>query len=384
MEGFNLFKDKKSKQESTLGKISKIAKFATLGTGLVVGANNLEAQEIPQNKDGNIRPELEKNINIENEKTEEVNGGNIEEVTVYSKRKYVDELKNQQEKYLADMAKYKKDSAEWVNANELYKDSLDAYNYIKKLYDLDKELQDFSNSFTNSLEHKTIKKLYEQEEIARNKYGYDSPEYRAASKTSYKYFDENYKDKYDKYEIEYDRRSKPLDDATYRGVPQNDINEVDKSKIYHNIIDSWDNKPATSKEKLPIKLNPTEFKFYWGNSDGWNWLPYFKKPAEHTQPTKPETFYRIKYDPKYENLKMRSLWANQAKADPNAKIGTLNPLEYNDDSKGFTLDEAMNFPQEIKDQYNIDHIYNQIHGKEKQKQKENYKHSGWNYENPEK
>jgi hypothetical protein len=59
-------------------------------------------------------------------------------------------------------------------------------------------------------------------------------------------------------------------------------------------------------------------------------------------------------------LKMRSLWANKVKQDTTAKIGVLNPLEYNDESKGFTITDAEKFPQEVKNKYNIDYILSQI------------------------
>jgi hypothetical protein len=63
--------------------------------------------------------------------TDNKKSNQIGEVTVYSKRKYVDELKKQQEKYLADMSKYKQDSAQWVKANNAYQDSLFIYNRLR-------------------------------------------------------------------------------------------------------------------------------------------------------------------------------------------------------------------------------------------------------------
>jgi hypothetical protein len=52
---------------------------------------------------------------------------------VYGKQKYKDTLKEQQEKYLADMAKYKQDSAQWVKANQVYQENLKSYNDSLKL-----------------------------------------------------------------------------------------------------------------------------------------------------------------------------------------------------------------------------------------------------------
>jgi hypothetical protein len=62
----------------------------------------------------------------------------LPEVTVYGKRKYVEELDKLsalQEKYMADMQKYKKDSTQWVTANKAYQDSLEHYNIAKPVYD---------------------------------------------------------------------------------------------------------------------------------------------------------------------------------------------------------------------------------------------------------
>jgi hypothetical protein len=115
---------------------------------------------------------------------------------------------------------------------------------------------------------------------------------------------------------------------------------------------------ANAKIK-PIGFKPELYKDeQFDNSKIYNYLPVYKAPTNiPIQPAKPNPPTQVKYDPKYENLQMRSLWANQTKADTTSRIGTLKPLEYNDDSKGFTIGEAVRtFPQEIKDQYNIDMI----------------------------
>jgi hypothetical protein len=219
----------------------------------------------------------------------------IDEVTVYSKNKYADELKKQQEKYLADMSKYKQDSAQWVKANQAYQDSLSLYNN--------------GEAYINNL--------------LGNIYDMPRKEYEDLAKKS----------------------------GTFPKSDKNGINYFMSSNItkYEHDLTSLA-KDAQSKKIAPVKIWPAGEYAY-------TRAPIFKKPTkEPISPIKPNFPTQVKYDPKYENLKMRSLWANQAKADTTSRIGTLNPLEYNDSSKGFTLREALSFPQEIKDQYNIDMI----------------------------
>jgi hypothetical protein len=62
----------------------------------------------------------------------------IPEVTVYGKRQYsdaLDKLTIEQQKYVEQMAKYKKDSIEYQYANKAYQDSLEHYNIAKPVYD---------------------------------------------------------------------------------------------------------------------------------------------------------------------------------------------------------------------------------------------------------
>jgi hypothetical protein len=80
------------------------------------------------------------------------------------------------------------------------------------------------------------------------------------------------------------------------------------------------------------------------------------KPAPPVRPP----VVNVRYDDTYEDLYMRPWWATSTKFNPNYKIGTLNSLEHNDENKGFTIEEALKFPQEIKDKYNIDYIFNQL------------------------
>lgn len=309
MEGFNLFK-KNSKSESILGKISKVAKFATLGTGLAIGANNLDAQEIHQNTDGGVRPELEKNINIEDEKSKPINGGNIEEVIVYSKSKYVDELKNLQEKYLADMAKYKQDSIEWVKANQAYQDSLGLYNQALT------DIQTGKGHPTQTLSE-------------ARRYGKRDYEHLMSGKA---YLNDW------------------VDDLAVQALPV-------KGERFDDMF-SKQSKDRLVKEYTKNGNKPT-YLFGGGESLA---LPLYKNPTtKPISPLKPNFKPTIKYDPKYEHLIMHPIWASKAKADTSAIIGTINPLQHSMDyDKGFTIGEAMRtFPPEVLKDKKIDYIYDQ-------------------------
>jgi hypothetical protein len=101
----------------------------------------------------------------------------------------------------------------------------------------------------------------------------------------------------------------------------------------------------------------------------------YKRPSNKpTQPTAPpNTSSAIKYDPKYEDLRMRPLWANIAKRNRKDVIGTLNSMDRMYEN-GFTIDQAKDMPQEIKDKYNIDFILQQLDDISKGKIKYNSKY----------
>ena len=52
--------------------------------------------------------------------------------------------------------------------------------------------------------------------------------------------------------------------------------------------------------------------------------------------------------------------SNEIKEVTVYSIGTLNPLEYNDETKGFTIGEALKFPKEIRDHHRIGMVKRQI------------------------
>lgn len=237
-------------------------------------------------------------------------GNQIKEVTVYSKRKYQDELKKQQENYLADMAKYKQDSAQWVKANQAYQDSSIAYNIPFELAKADEKAK---NTFNKSVG-----------KVLLDKYQKD---YKTMTPYEWKIWDKA-------------------------------VRVFDADKNVENVYKKYED----GKDGLwKYKGLETIASDHINNLD----VPIYKKPTIiPTKPIKPNSPTTIKYNPKFENLKMRSLWANQAKADTTARIGVLNPLEYNDNSKGFTIGEAMKFPDEVKNKFNIPYIYNQIQKKQ--------------------
>jgi hypothetical protein len=122
-------------------------------------------------------------------------------------------------------------------------------------------------------------------------------------------------------------------------------------------IDDYTVSILKDKSKVqPIGLTSTSE----GGSHG-----IFKKPEKRyipIKPDKPTGYTKINYDPTYENLRMKSLWANIAKQDTSQNIGSLENFTADPNyEKGFTIGEAVRqFPQEIKDQYNIDYIGNQV------------------------
>lgn len=62
---------------------------------------------------------------------------------------------------------------------------------------------------------------------------------------------------------------------------------------------------------------------------------------------------------KYNTLRMKSLWANIAKQDNNAIVGTLKPTD-TAFKEGFTIEEARQFPQDVKDKYGLNYIDSNI------------------------
>lgn len=65
-------------------------------------------------------------------------------------------------------------------------------------------------------------------------------------------------------------------------------------------------------------------------------------------------------------FKVKPLWATEYKTNPNAIIGTLDPLDQNFD-RGITLQEAMQtLPKGMRDEYNMDAFYHSINPVQKQ------------------
>ncbi len=342
----------------------------------------------------------------------------IGEVTVYSKGKYLDALKQQQQKYLADMATYRQDSTQWVQANKAYQDSLNLYNNV---YDL---AANENKIYASSNRKRTAEELIDY--YIKGDGGvkdWEESKARAIKKggTNISWYDEQIKKasaekaRYSKkgvideearkaesgnvynfnrgagYQLKHNKNDLSTSTDGYFHTPLRRPNETSVSE-YKQYLDGFINyrKQAIAEAKAQNKNtvsvsgmastnmegakaelnNAIKLKATLGNKikpvgyTGWSEgleYPIYKKPvAEPVQPEKPKQENKVKYDPKYESMKMRSLWANKAKADPNAKIGVFGGSNYNDERKGFTIEEALQFPKEIRDKYNIDLIYNQI------------------------
>ncbi|MFA6416702.1 MAG: hypothetical protein WCW61_00755 [Patescibacteria group bacterium] len=309
---------------SKLDTAKRYLKVATLGAGVFMGANKLEASNINEGAQDKLIDQTEQVPSVDNKNEKSIDGGNIAEVVVYGRKKYEESMLKQQadmEKYAADLGKYKKDSTEWVKANEAYQDSLRVFNDMPNV-DPKTGLPRFLNYHSDRVEESIPFTHTVADEVAF---------YKKHPDHGWAYFGEK--------------------DALGRNW--NDHKILPEKIVY------WGG-PETKKFDKNAE--------YWGANNGHLGLGIgvYKKPTnEPIPPQKPESpkTEKIKYDPKYEDLNMRSLWATMVKKNPNEKIGTLHNLDPNFE-KGFTLDEAMSFPQEIKDKYNIDYIYNQIKGKQ--------------------
>ncbi len=222
------------------------------------------------------------------------------------------------------MSKYKQDSAQWVKAHTAYQDSLKLYNTENNTRDFTEKHWDwirFGN--TEPVRDILIKAVRE------------SPQDLSAGQVHHGGIEYGFHDgslekdgKYKKGEIHWTRDNK-----------QEHITTMLKSS---NI------KPIGFKPILSYGEEYDSDKTY-------NYSPVYKKPVvEPQKPTKTTTAQNVKYDPTYENLKMRPLWANMAKQDTTSKIGTLHSLDplY---EKGFTYGEAQKFPEEIKKKYKLDY-----------------------------
>ena len=78
------------------------------------------------------------------------------------------------------------------------------------------------------------------------------------------------------------------------------------------------------------------------------------------EPKRPVPPSDVKYNPKFENINMKPLWATELKSNPDAIIGTLSPLDPLYKKGGFTLKDALEFPKEIREKYKIDYIAGEL------------------------
>jgi len=360
---------------SKLDAAKRYLKVATLGTGVFMGANKLEASNINQGAHDKLIDKTEQAPIVENKNEKSIDGGNIAEVIVYGRKQYEEEMLKQEEnikKYLADLEKYKQDSLEWLKANEAYRDSSVAHNFTRNLEEELKKINKIDENFEKLPERVRINYLYKQEQLLK-KDPAKAKELEAVTTEIAKIWNnQNYTDKYNERTEAIREIENDLWKYTFYGIPKDQLNKktssVDYKTVYKDIRTSFYDNPtekSTSSQPLPVNLKPEEFKLFLANSDGWNFYPYFKEPKVPITPVRPQRNFveKITYDPKYEDLNMRSLWATMVKKNPNEKIGTLKALDQNFE-QGFTLEEAMSFPQEIKDKYNIDYIYKQVKGEQ--------------------
>lgn len=265
----------------------------------------------------------------------------IPEITVYGKKNYLQELDKQQQKYLADMAKYKQDSAEWAILNNKYKDAKKAYEDSLKLH-----------NWTQ---------LYKEADFNR-------PAFETLTND----------EALDYIATTGDRNRADVEKIGFLGTPflnpKRGTNPNDYNNYYGGVGHTWGTKDIPSKyfediteENKKIiglfkkqKIKPSHFinTDNPDSNDTGSLYPIYDKPkgqlpVSPIAPAKP-TGTNIKYDSTYENLRMRPLWATMAKQDTTSKIGTLNPLDplY---EKGFTYREAQKFPEEIRKQYKLDY-----------------------------
>lgn len=358
---------------SKLDTAKRYLKVATLGAGIFMGASKLEAGNNNQSTRDKFINKTEQAPNIDNKTEKSIDGGNIAEVVVYGKKKYEEEMLKQEEnikKYLADLEKYKQDSVEWLKANEAYRDSSVAHKFTRNLEREMKKIDKIYDDFEKLPERVRINYLYEQERLLK-KDPAKGKELEAITTEMHKIWDDqNYINKYNERTDAIRKIEDGLWKYTFYGIPKDHLDKktsrVDYKTIYKDIRTSFSDNPmekSTSSQALPVNLKPEEFKLFLANHDGWNFYPYFKEPKVPVTPLRPQRNFveKITYDPKYEDLNMRPLWATMVKKNPDEKIGTLKTLDPNFE-KGFTLEEAMSFPQDIKDKYNIDYIYKQVRG----------------------
>lgn len=267
-------------------------------------------------------------------------GGTIPEITVYGKDQYKEKLRENNAQYFSDMDKYKKDSTNWIKSNKAYRDSLFLHKGANRQWDgeIDKLLDYDNKSYSELFKSPFLNEGEKKETLDYVNLGRARYKKLSDYTSSYSMPNKNMlerRDTNDGYNV------------IAGGYPTN----------YPDVLDNF------TSEQI-IKGNPIKPVGIASTSQG-GAHGLYKEPNKKFIPKKPikgTSASHVNYDPTYEKIKMRSLWANQAKADTTAKIGTLNPSDFNDPSKGFTINEAAKFPSEIKNKWNIDHILSQING----------------------
>lgn len=329
----------------------------------------------------------------------------LPEVTVYGKKQYaeaLDKLAELQQQYMSEMSKYKKDSIQYRQANKAYQDSLYLYNDVaEKTGILAESLSsgyrdEFLSNVSKAYDPKTkkwamrppVKDRHGKELVPARPY-WDSEEYGVSADRLNKMTPAQIADLRKKNDVSFYKEAlqgkgrytdilpaEKYDEASSWYLEQIAKNlKLAEEKQSSNVMAAGGGLGAApithvrkelevvkhlsnQAKKSPIKPVGTRV------SPELPPVPIYKKPTvEPTPPNKPTPPADVKYDKTYETLNMKPLWATDVKQNPNTIIGTLHPTDPLYNKKGFTIEEAMQFPKEVRDKYNIDFIYSQIKNK---------------------
>jgi hypothetical protein len=277
---------------------------------------------------------------------------NIPEVTVYGKASY-NKLQAENEakkaKFLEEMGKYEKDSAQWVKAKNNYQKSLKLYNDSLQAYNMSGgEEKDIIEQVKNRHEN-WFGLDVSRKDLSNIRVDNGTPEENSRASIN--------------------NNESKIKSITGISPSKRLFIEKDYPEVSHD-------RKVANKEDIGA----------WGPFTHFGVSPIYDKPKgtyfEPTQPIRPTNqSSNIKYDPRFENLNLRQLWPLIAQQDTSAHIGTLRGNEFgrvndsmagydsNDPNyeRGFSINEASKFPEEIRKKHNIDMIVDQLKKKKKMK-----------------
>jgi hypothetical protein len=292
----------------------------------------------------------------------------LPEVTVYGKKQYaeaLDKLAALQQQYMEQMSKYKKDSVQYKQAQQAYKDSLTLFN---------SSMARGQEMFNADTRNATVEDGYSEDQIKDRREYYrhlylksveDPKKYEkmilpGSMFSTYPYKQGVIDDRPVNIPsfIEWDTE---MAEGYKKNISDNetDVNGMTNQQRYEEYSAGVEAMKKQLRLGKQSKIDPTHFI----KTEGPFQLIYKKPTVEPTPPNKPTPPADVKYDKTYETLNMKPLWATDVKQNPNTIIGTLHPTDPLYNKKGFTIEEAMQFPKEVRDKYNIDFIYSQIKNK---------------------